>query len=354
MARPQREIPWLDQRDGVYYVCWYDTGKGRTGRLSLRTRDATEAQNRYISFLTEGRSLLRRTPGAGLTVAEALDQYLAEHECEAKWRQATAAEHLKGFWGNTPLSVIGIPESRRYTAWRAEAARPAVPSTVRRELVVLVAAVNHAVRWKRLPKDHAPIVELPTHAPQQVAHFLNRAELRCLLDHAALSIEADPRLYAFAVLAYLAGARRKSIERLRAEQVDLERRRIKLTPEGKRTTKKRAPVVPINDEMASAIGRLKLWSPDKRYLFGSPGFDVYKRFKAACLATGIEGDRAHPHVLRHSRATHMLQDGVSLFDVAKLLGDTVETVERVYGHHCPEYMSSTGSFRPLGRMLDGG
>ena len=52
---------------------------------------------------------------------------------------------------------------------------------------------------------------------------------------------------------------------------------------------------------------------------------------------GVEG---HPHLLRHSRATHMLMDGDSPYKVAKLLGDTLATVERVYGHSDPEFLAT--------------
>jgi integrase len=62
---------------------------------------------------------------------------------------------------------------------------------------------------------------------------------------------------------------------------------------------------------------------------------VYRAFQRACTRAKIEG--VTPHTLRHSRATHLLQAGVPTWDVAGLLGDTVATVERVYGHHSPDY-----------------
>ena len=36
----------------------------------------------------------------------------------------------------------------------------------------------------------------------------------------------------------------------------------------------------------------------------------------------------------------MLMDGESVYKVAKLLGDTVQTVERTYGHHSVEYLET--------------
>ncbi len=45
--------------------------------------------------------------------------------------------------------------------------------------------------------------------------------------------------------------------------------------------------------------------------------------------------------MRHSRATHLLQAGVDIYTVARLLGDSVTTVERVYGHHSADHMAAT-------------
>lgn len=365
MPRSPRDIPWLDQhQNGTYYVFWYNQKTRRTERLSLRTRDASEAQDRYIAFLTEGLSVLRRPTHAGVTVHEVLDSYLREHvgvDPETRepvegatgvadgYRQWISARHLRDYFADTPVLSVGIPECRAYRDHRAACTPSAGPSTVRRELTVLVAAANHAVRWKRLPPDQVPQVELPPHAPVEDAKYLSRAELRDVIAEA--SKDPDPRCRAFIVLAYASGARRKSIERIRKTQIDIERRRMALTPAGKARTKKRAPMVPISDEMASEIRRLLLWSGKSEYLFRDPGYDVYKKFSAACEAAGVEEGRRGPHVLRHSRATHMLQDGAKIWDVAKLLGDTVETVERVYGHHCPDYMAGQSIFTDLSGVL---
>jgi integrase len=40
----------------------------------------------------------------------------------------------------------------------------------------------------------------------------------------------------------------------------------------------------------------------------------------------------HPHQLRHTYATHLLEAGTPIHHVAELLGDTVATVEAAYSH----------------------
>jgi integrase len=60
--------------------------------------------------------------------------------------------------------------------------------------------------------------------------------------------------------------------------------------------------------------------------------------RAACRRAGLSG--VTPHVLRHTCATWLMQQGVQLWEAAGFLGMTLETLERVYGHHHPEFMGS--------------
>jgi site-specific recombinase XerD len=75
------------------------------------------------------------------------------------------------------------------------------------------------------------------------------------------------------------------------------------------------------------------------WLFGEPK-KMYDGFKNHMETLGL-GDKAFPHILRHSRATHLLQEGVPIYDVARLLGDTIATVDRVYGHHSADHLAET-------------
>ena len=49
------------------------------------------------------------------------------------------------------------------------------------------------------------------------------------------------------------------------------------------------------------------------------------------LSTGIS-----PHTFRHTAATHMARRGVPLYDIAGILGNSLDMVEKVYAKHCPD------------------
>ncbi len=345
MARPQRKVPWLVWRDGVAYAHWYDAETRREKRVSLRSGDPAEAQARFAAFLVEGGVEPANYAGQ-LTVSEALDQYRAEHvahHCADPRRQEGALIHLKSFFGDTPLSDVDIPMSRRYADAR-RTGRVGVPSrrrgnrtdaedgTIRRELGALAAAAKHALRWKRITV--MPSVELTKERVLGVddeAPYFDKAEIAMLTDL------AEGELRWFIELAYLTGARRASIEDLEWSQVRWDAHRIILQKPGKRTTKKRQPIVPILPEMEAALYALKAMADDSQgRVFRTR--DFYHAFRNLCEGLGF-GGRSNPHMLRHSRATHLLQDGVSLYAVARLLGDTVATIERVYGHHSHERLA---------------
>jgi integrase len=348
MGRKRRTIPWIGVRGEVYYVFWTDDETGKTKRLSLGTTESVEAQQRYAAFLARGYEIFNPKPG-GLTVSQALDQYQREHvetSVISQSRSLCSIAHLKVFFNHTPLSEIDIPACRTYANARRQGEvsgntkkqrhRPVSDSTIRRELVVLSAATRHALKWKRITADKVPSIETPREA-QEETPWLTKSELRRAIDECR-----DPKLKAFIQTAYYTAGRRRSIETLRKEQIDLRHGRINLRAPDEtviqRKSKKRRPIVPLFPQIRPVVERLMIDSPTE-WLFGEPK-KMYDGFKSHMQLLGL-GCKAFPHVLRHSRATHLLQDGVPIYDVARLLGDTIATVDRVYGHHSADHLAET-------------
>ncbi|WP_244413417.1 tyrosine-type recombinase/integrase [Methylorubrum extorquens] len=68
-------------------------------------------------------------------------------------------------------------------------------------------------------------------------------------------------------------------------------------------------------------------------------------FATAVRLAGLE-EGASPHVLRHTAATWRMQQGVNLWEAAGYLGMTPEMLQKVYGHHHPDFQNeAAGAFK---------
>jgi integrase len=360
MGRKRRDIPWLDQRDnGVWYAHWYDDSARQTRRQSLDTRDISEARRAFADFLVNGPKGAQHVGDAGITIGQMLTWYdtgvpdlypghVAEHVVD-KQRQRAALANLRAYFGATLCKNVGIVETEEYARkrrsgeigmgkggkWAGNGDKRGSDNTIRRELGALGAAAAWCVKRKLLPVDQVPQIQKPCETITK-APWLTKDSIR------AIFAGADGKLRAFCRLTYYWGARRESVENLWVSQIDLKHSRVDLHKPGSKRTKKRRPIVPIYPEIRRDI-ELLLLDTTSDYLFGEPG-NFYEDFVRLCGRLGVkvmdapDDKAAWPHLLRHSRASHMLMDGEDIYKVAKLLGDTVATVERVYGHHTPEYL----------------
>jgi len=69
--------------------------------------------------------------------------------------------------------------------------------------------------------------------------------------------------------------------------------------------------------------------------------DIKRGFASACRRAGLND--VTPHVLRHTCATWLMQRGVPIWEAAGYLQMTPETLQRVYGHHHPDFLRSAAA-----------
>jgi integrase len=269
-----------------------------------------------------------------LSVAKALDQYFFEHVRKKAVCPITveiSMRHLKKYFRGFNMRDLGIPESRAYIEHRQK--NGAALSTASRELGTLRAAALHAVRWRRISLEEAPTFEQPKIAASK-GIWLFEDELERLRRGTN-----KPFQIGFIELCYYTASRRGAVERLTWDRVDLERNRIKLAYDDVET-KKRRPTVAIDPKLKKVLQWLWEHKVNDRVLgdvvdFNRPFYEAAK--KAGLLTLPARDNRPSakitPHMLRHSRATHLLQAGKDPWVVAGLLGDSLQTVIRIYGHH---------------------
>jgi site-specific recombinase XerD len=125
---------------------------------------------------------------------------------------------------------------------------------------------------------------------------------------------------------------------LRWEAVDFNRRVLTVINSAEFTTKsKRNRVLPMTDGLFQMLQRRReVVTSETPLVFHEQGRalrdeTVSKVFKRYVRKAGLP-DRYHFHTLRHTFASWLAQDGVSLYAIQKLLGHSSSAVTQVYSH----------------------
>jgi integrase len=317
------KFPLRKGKSGYWEIRWSEDRGDRHVSRSHSTRETERAAaETYRRHWLKAREELTQQSRGPLTIGDLCDHY----EVNANQRKVSATQYhvlklLRRHVGN--LRPVDLDEGE-VLGYRK--ARGVSDATLRRELGVLVAVLNFGARKKLIPAADVPHVDLPPEGqPREV--FLSPAEEREFV--ALLMKDPMSRHSRFCLLALRTGARKGAIEGLTWDRVDFEGRYVDYRVPGARKSKKRRVPVPVDDVLLPVLEQAHFFATDK-FVIGAGSirrqWDVFRR-KNPKFA------HVTPHVLRHTAATRWLRDGLSLWDVAGLLGDTVETVAKVYGHH---------------------
>jgi len=162
--------------------------------------------------------------------------------------------------------------------------------------------------------------------------WLTKDEARALLTGCT-----EPHVRLFVILGLMTVARMSAILEAQWGQVDFEHQTIDY---GTGWGNKRRAIVPLNDEAFRTLQAAHaLRSSDYVIEFrGNKVGTVKNGFAAACRRASLTG--VTPHILRHTGATWMALDGIPLAEIARMLGDSEATVEKVYAKHHPDYLRS--------------
>lgn len=299
---------------GTYYIHWTD-GR-RSKRESTRTKDVVTAQ----AFLDEWVAIANAHVPEQVWTCEDLWNEKYGRKGGERWKYAWA--NLGPHFGNLrPIEVTQAVED----AYARK--RKVAPSTLRLELSLLRAAWNHGLKRGYITASDLPnLGPLPDPSPPR-ERWLSDAEV----DRLFAIARHRPRVWMFLHLALETAARRTAIQELTWDQVDWDAGVIHYLKPGERQSRKRKASVPISKTLLPVLREAQAHATDE-FVIGAGG-NVNEALAAAAAKAKVNG--VTPHVLRHTAATRMARAGVSLWIIAKVLGNTVEQVEKVYAKYQP-------------------
>ncbi|MDX6533805.1 MAG: integrase/recombinase XerC [Gaiellales bacterium] len=219
------------------------------------------------------------------------------------------------------------------------------PATAARKLSAMRGASAWLFDRGLAPRDPAAVVPGPKR-PHMLPPTFKGSELEVLLDGTFPPGPAGIRDRALLELLYGSGLRASEVCSVRMRDLDLGRGDLRVTGKGDKQR-----VVPIGGACAQALerwlgeGRPEMaGTADSDRLFvsvrGNPlsASDVRRTMSRALRRAGIPA--RSPHALRHSFATHLLENGADLRSIQEMLGHASVATTQVYTHVSVRHLRS--------------
>jgi integrase/recombinase XerD len=239
-------------------------------------------------------------------------------------------------WLKRPVGSVTTEELEQYLAELRAAGLS--PATISRRVAAIRSFFRHQALLGARIDNPAAELRLPRRR-RTLPRTLSPAEAERLVEAAKGTTPRGLRDRALVELLYGAGLRVSEAVGLQKSSVDLDGRLVRCLGKG---SKER--VVPIGRQATKALqrylsrGRPYLDTRHRPELFlnakggGLTRAGVFLILRRLAGSAGLEPERVHPHLLRHSFATHLLEGGADLRSVQEMLGHADLATTELYTH----------------------
>ncbi len=249
------------------------------------------------------------------------------------------------------LSTVGSPTLNQLKAthirgWMADMMQNNIaPRSIHRKISSLRAFVKHLRKDGQL--NHDPLLKITTpKTPKHLVKDIPAEDLKNLFNRFPWQeIETGERDRLLLLLFYTSGMRLSELIGLKTSDVDLSRRNIRVL--GKRN---KVRLIPLHDEIEDLL-KSYLQKIEKGILFTLPSGDpLYPMFVYRMVNKYLKlfssAAKTSPHVLRHSFATHMLNNGANLMAIKDILGHANLSATQVYTKNSFEKLKKIHQLHP--------
>jgi integrase/recombinase XerD len=208
------------------------------------------------------------------------------------------------------------------------------PATVKRRVACLRALFAWLLRKKLLLANPFAQVEIRVRIPARLPRCITADEARALLT-AADAADITSRLALHLLLA--TGMRVGELAGIRAGDVDPEQQTVRITGKGNRERQVFLPYQSLGEAVKAHVDRLYKVNPRRdQPLLGTAGRPagtgyIRSRIKLLGESAGLSR-KVTPHMLRHTAATQLLEAGVDVRLVQRLLGHHSIATTQIYTH----------------------
>ena len=245
--------------------------------------------------------------------------------------------------GNPSINQLKATHVR---AWMSDMMQHKIaPRSIHRKISSLRALVKHLRKDGVI--DHDPLIKISVpKTPKHLVKDIPAVDLKNMFERFPWNeVEHGERDRLLLLLFYTSGMRLSELVGLKTSDVDLSRNTLRVL--GKRN---KVRLIPLHDE---GIDLLKIYISkiERGYLFtlesGEPLYPVFVyRLVNKYLKLFSHASKTSPHVLRHSFATHMLNNGANLMAIKDILGHANLSATQVYTKNSFEKLKKIHQLHP--------
>lgn len=226
-------------------------------------------------------------------------------------------------------------------SWLAELKEEGISSkTINRKISSLKSFFKYQLKTGKISQSPMGTVSAPR-VSKRLPSYVEEKDMSVLFEHVAFSDDWKGRTERLVLqLFYHTGMRLSELVNLRETQLDASHSQVKVLGKGNKER-----IIPIAADLTTALQQYIQDKPERAE--GVPNLFVNEKGKAlqtrsvygfvkAYLSQVTTIQKKSPHVLRHSFATHLMNNGADLNAVKELLGHSSLAATQVYTHNTIE------------------
>lgn len=306
--------------NGIYYV-FYNQLNGKRTCISTGTKLKVDAL-KFLSNFEKKLELKRANPIIDITLKKFQLEFLKHSESIHSYNHTKGIKFsfnmLIEYFGNISLNSLTKIKLQNYIDYRL---KKVSVYPVNRDIINLSSAFNWGVSQNYLESNLMQGIK-KIKAPEKLPTYFSKEDFNKFL-----FVIDNEDFKDLVILAINTGMRQMELLTLTRSQIDLSRQLIILDNRNHITKSKKIRSIPLNQSAIEVLQkRIHL---EQLFPFGQQ--QTVKLFRKYRKKAKINPELTF-HSLRHSFATWLIQGGVSIYHVSKLLGHSDLRVTEIYTH----------------------